>query len=528
MPDVQPSRVLAILLGASKFPESPQLLQGKFFYNSAADLEEYLADENGFGLNRQNILSLFDDSRAPSEQLMKIAEFLSRRTLQMKSEGLPPEDLLIYYVGHGSFTSGGDQAYCLAVRSTSQIDEGATSIRAADLAGVVKRNAAFMRRYLIIDSCFAGSIFKEFQSGPVTAVKVQLKKELPERGTVLLCAASPDRPARAPQGLNRTMFSEALIHALRNGHDSCGPRLCFSELGELVKENLRSTYGEEYVRPEVHSPDQREGDVAHIPLFPNRAYRKPRPAKEVPRPLQAEGRQVEKSREKEIAIRVAQELKRAQSAEKSRLAAQEAAADRILKQQKKKRAQDAEKKRLAAEKAAEERARRILEEADAEKKRLKAERASGARAQRIADRAESVEDLAVQEEASPVAEGLSTGALIGILIVVLPVGNFLGYYAGQFWSWFFNHEQASHFMDGFIDLVFLAVAPGANLGTVFAKAAKAVDSGKRLRFGALGMWPGFLAGAKLFNDLAPDRQPSLWVVLCAIVVFLLGSLGAFI
>ncbi len=517
MPDVQPSRVLAILLGASKFPESPQLLQGKFFYNSAADLEEYLADENGFGLNRQNILSLFDDSRAPSEQLIKIAEFLSRRSLQMKSEGLPPEDLLIYYVGHGSFTSGGDQAYCLAVRSTSQIDEGATSIRAADLAGVVKRNAAFMRRYLIIDSCFAGSIFKEFQSGPVTAVKVQLKRELPERGTALLCAASPDRPARAPQGLSRTMFSEALIHALRNGHDSCGPRLCFSELGELVKENLRSTYGDEWVRPEVHSPDQREGDVAHIPLFPNPAHRRPRPQKDRGQPLQAERRPVEAASDKEKATRGAQELKRAQSAEKSQLAAQEAAADRILKQQKKKRAQEAEKKRLAAEKAAELRAQRIAEEAEAEKKRLKAERAAEARAQRLAERPEVRENSAVQEDKGPAAEPLATGAFVVILVAVLLLGNVFGVFAGRYWAHLVSLTDVLPFV-----LVF-EILPCAILGAVFREAADFIDPGNRLRYSALGMWPGFLAGAGFFSNLAPANQPPMWQILCGIVAFLVGA-----
>ena len=68
------------------------------------------------------------------------------------------------------------------------------------------------------------------------------------------------------------MFSHALMHVLLRGHEGGGPLLSFSEVGDLIKEDLRNTYPDGWVRPEVHSPDQREGDIAHIPLFPNPAY----------------------------------------------------------------------------------------------------------------------------------------------------------------------------------------------------------------------------------------------------------------
>src|ERR1700680_2477934 len=49
--------------------------------------------------------------------------------------------------------------------------------------------------------------------------------------------------------------------------------MSFSELGDLVRENLKTKYDGSWARPEVHSPDQREGDIAHLPMFPNAAYR---------------------------------------------------------------------------------------------------------------------------------------------------------------------------------------------------------------------------------------------------------------
>ncbi len=68
------------------------------------------------------------------------------------------------------------------------------------------------------------------------------------------------------------MFSDALLRALRKGHPFLGSRLSLSELGDLIKLNLREMYPNTWVRPEVHSPDQREGDIASIGVFPNAAY----------------------------------------------------------------------------------------------------------------------------------------------------------------------------------------------------------------------------------------------------------------
>jgi tetratricopeptide (TPR) repeat protein len=68
------------------------------------------------------------------------------------------------------------------------------------------------------------------------------------------------------------MFSDGLLGALQHGHPSLGPRLSLSELGDLVKARLKESYPENWVRPEIHSPDQREGDVASVCLFPNPVF----------------------------------------------------------------------------------------------------------------------------------------------------------------------------------------------------------------------------------------------------------------
>ena len=68
------------------------------------------------------------------------------------------------------------------------------------------------------------------------------------------------------------MFSDSLLTVLTDGHKDFGPRLSFIDLGELVRDRIKETYRDMGVRPEVHSPDQETGDVAHVPLFPNPAW----------------------------------------------------------------------------------------------------------------------------------------------------------------------------------------------------------------------------------------------------------------
>ena len=266
-----PQQILAIILGASSYQKSPRLAQGRMFYNSAQDFLEYLNNPDGMNVPRENINFLFDDSRSPSDQISDIADFIETRSQELKSKATDPQDIIIYYVGHGLFWGGG-RDYCLAVRATDQRGEGPTSIRTADLAHAIKNHARFLRKFIILDCCFSGAAYTEFQSAPAEVGRVKLLEEFPNRGTTLLCAASAKDAALAPSGMQRTLFSDGLLRALAEGHPFLGPRISFSDLGDLVKEILRNAYSDKAVRPEVLSPDQREGNVANVGLFPNPQY----------------------------------------------------------------------------------------------------------------------------------------------------------------------------------------------------------------------------------------------------------------
>ncbi len=69
------------------------------------------------------------------------------------------------------------------------------------------------------------------------------------------------------------MFSDALLNALHQGHYALGSKMSVSELGDLVIENLKRNYPDNWVRPEVHSPDMREGNLAVMPFFPNTKFK---------------------------------------------------------------------------------------------------------------------------------------------------------------------------------------------------------------------------------------------------------------
>jgi serine/threonine protein kinase len=284
-------RTLAVLFGASSYRRSPKLAQGRAFYNSAQDLLEYLIAPEGLGLSRENINWLFDDSRSPSDQLQDIRDFLENRCRYLKNEGTEPQDLLLYYVGHGLFW-GSDQTYSFAIRSTDEASEGLTGIRASDLASILKAHARFLRKFIILDCCFSAAAYKEFQSGPLLVGRVKLLEELPQRGTTLLCSASAHDASLSPASLSRTMFSNALLKVLSRGHPSLGSRLSLCELGDLIKVQIREDHPDTGVRPEIHSPDQREGDIAYLPVFPNPAYSEARQKAQADGArLEAEGRE---------------------------------------------------------------------------------------------------------------------------------------------------------------------------------------------------------------------------------------------
>ena len=265
---VKPSNTLAIILGASSWPKCAEVLPAsKAFEKSAIEMKHYLTGSDGMAIPSVNVLDLFDTEETPSSILDKIGTFLQERvtTATMNEK---TTDLVLYYTGHGGF-SGPDKTYFLAIRSTKYREEGGTSIRMVDLATSLKRWALDLRRYIILDCCFSAAAYK---SAVNQAISAQTLDAFPMRGTALLCSSSPRTVSVAKDGYGYTMFSGALLQVLRIGEIGQSPDgLSLHETGSRVRRLIQERHADDGVRPEVHSPDEHQGDVANIPLFPNKA-----------------------------------------------------------------------------------------------------------------------------------------------------------------------------------------------------------------------------------------------------------------
>ncbi|MBV9258806.1 MAG: hypothetical protein JO215_12400 [Ktedonobacteraceae bacterium] len=222
-------------------------------------------------------MDLFDAQTSTSDQLEMLGSFLEERTQILKAANQAVRDVLVYFVGHGGFVGSSHDFYLLPHRAN------ASSLRASGmamdaLAEVVREKARQARRYLFLDCCFAAAAFRAFQGGPdqtaitktLDAFAVQARSSgFPRRGTTLLCSSDQKSPSLLLPDESCTMFSYALLDVLKNGDPYRSPLLSLRDIKELAEDRLATLPGINAPRPGLYSPDQSEGDVADIPLFPN-------------------------------------------------------------------------------------------------------------------------------------------------------------------------------------------------------------------------------------------------------------------
>ena len=268
---VEPYTTLAIILGASQFPKST-LSNPRSFAASARGFADYLTRQEGFGLPPENMLNLFDTEFSPDKIQEEIANWLERCHRRMAQKNTKPRDLIFYYVGHGSF-SHPDEQYILAIRATTRFREGVSSVKIIDLAATLGETAGHMRRYLILDCCFAAAAVRAFMAPINDLVQRKTLDAFPPNGTTLLCASDAHDSASAPLDSDHTIFSGSMLSVLLTGEPTLDTGISLSLLGQLVRARIREAYRNYSGLPEVHSPVQTEGNIAGIPLFPNVARR---------------------------------------------------------------------------------------------------------------------------------------------------------------------------------------------------------------------------------------------------------------
>jgi len=382
MDDMRPSpqTTLAILLGASEWPHT-NLSGSPAFARSAHKVREYFLYSNHLGVRPENWLDLFDRRQSsPDEVDQAIGTFLQERISLMKQAGTPARDLLFYYIGHGMFALGPDQAYHLAIRSTRKESLRASAIAMAALADTLKANARLLRRIVILDCCFAAESYRYMMSAPDQAALKQTidafedkstGSGFPQKGTALLCSSGQKEASLLLPDESGTMFSEALIHALALGNTRQQQKthLSLYELKTVIEEVLENFPEGNAPRPFVSSPDQSDGDVATVPFFPNpradderkRKAEEAEQARKVEEKLarEAEEKRIRKVEEERVKAQLKEQARKAEEAEQARKAeeklAREAEEKRIRKvEEERVKAQLKEQARKAEEKLARE------------------------------------------------------------------------------------------------------------------------------------------------------------------------------
>ncbi len=262
---VLPQETLVIILGAHDWSRA-KLSSSITFKASAQAFLHCVCSPSCLGIPAENILNLFDDESAASEQIDTIGQFLDAKVRSPRqSAGAKPRNLLIYYTGHGSFHHSTNE-YFLCVRSMTHKGAG---LYVRFLADCLNEHAPFLRRFIILDCCFAGAANKMFQSANLDVATRQTAHVFPTRGTVILCSSSGEKTSETVEGETYTRFSGALMSALQEGETSLGELMSFRELNAVVYERLRQKHGVEAIRPELHSPSQPDGDLADLRIFRN-------------------------------------------------------------------------------------------------------------------------------------------------------------------------------------------------------------------------------------------------------------------
>jgi peptidoglycan hydrolase-like protein with peptidoglycan-binding domain len=280
-----PGTTLALVFGASHWPDAPKFEDAPSFEQSANALIEYLRDPDGFGLPWANIKIFFNSLDDAAEQLEQAKQFIERRRRQAIGTAEVPTDLLVFFVGHGDF-EGEPRDFYLSIRRTHEERPLITSITARELGNLIRRAAGDLRTYLIVDCCFAAALQHGFMTSGLGLAEMRLHEALPHgtlatepdraippSGVALLASAGLNDPALAPRDNRLTAFTAALLDVLRTGSARFGPRLSLQDVHFLVERRLAELFPDA-TRPEMRPLRQALGRVELVPLLPNPAFQR--------------------------------------------------------------------------------------------------------------------------------------------------------------------------------------------------------------------------------------------------------------
>ena len=144
--------------------------------------------------------------------------------------------LLLYYVGHGVRSAGGD--LCLTVTSTHPGQPEVSGLPWDTVAGLLRGSPA-RTRVAILDCCFAGQATAAAQASSADPGLADLTDV---DGVYTLTATTSDQAAHVPppgqQDTACTSFTGELRDLIRDGIPGLGPRLTFGDIYPVLCDRL--------------------------------------------------------------------------------------------------------------------------------------------------------------------------------------------------------------------------------------------------------------------------------------------------
>jgi len=270
---------LLLSLGGAAYPNAARLRHDAFAVSSRA-IAAALTTGHEPPVRHGDHLDLLDDPRSWPDQLMRMREWLRGKivTDESTTSGTRVENVLVHYVGHGMLKPNSEEHY-LSINATDADDRAMTSASLGQLNEILTKNAARQRRIYLLDACFAAASLRDIMGAGEEALEEKVGAIIapwPEsgrgdRGVAALCSA--DRTSTASAGGERqlTQFTDGLLSVLETGDASLPEALSLRRTHQLLRTVLRGRYGEDAVKPILVAPDDGDGGIAAVPIFPNAA-----------------------------------------------------------------------------------------------------------------------------------------------------------------------------------------------------------------------------------------------------------------
>lgn len=269
----EPSRTLAVVFGASRWPQFPGLdseAAAPAYLSAAVSFRDYLLSADGLGLPNANLLDLFDSEAGVVDQDAEI-----RRFIRKKCSGTATiQDLIVIFIGHGSTAQ--NNKFIFMLRSTKREQREISAYKSETLGRTLKDTASTLRKWVLLDCCAASAAYGDFQpaSEPQKVMEDDAVTSFPPEGAAFYAACNSDDFAYNDPKAGSRMFTAALTDVLARGDPGLSERLTLSEVAALTLAEINRRHGPDGVRPYIGNPDQRKGELSSLPFFPNAARRK--------------------------------------------------------------------------------------------------------------------------------------------------------------------------------------------------------------------------------------------------------------